>query len=227
MSPHFHSLVVVTYGRSGSTLLQGLLNTLPGVVVRGENAFFVEPLYRSDQRLSEFAASYRSDAASRGPRSPGFGADEIDEDRYRLGLSRLIRSQLQGASRDRPCVLGFKEIRWADLDGHDWAPFTDWLETVMPNLGYIVHTRKRSDVRASGGWPEVPRARFDRMMRRTIGYQRFLIETRPDRVYKSKYERLIADPLAEYQSLSEWLGIPTTPQGRRRWGDALRLRHSL
>lgn len=227
MSQPFDSLVVVTYGRSGSTLLQGLLNTLPGVVVRGENAFFLEPLYRSDQRLSEFATSYRSDAASRGSRSPGFGADEIDLDRYRAGVSRLIRSQLQGASRDRPRVLGFKEIRWADLDSNDWAPFTDWLERVMPNLGYVIHTRKRSDVRASGGWPLVPRARFDRMMRRSIGYQRFLMETRPDRVYRSNYERLIADSLAEYKLLSGWLGIAATEQGGRRWSDTLRLRHSI
>ena len=29
---------VVTYGRSGSTLLQNVLNTIPGYCIRGENA---------------------------------------------------------------------------------------------------------------------------------------------------------------------------------------------
>ena len=28
---------VMTYGRSGSTLLMGLLNTIPGYLIRGEN----------------------------------------------------------------------------------------------------------------------------------------------------------------------------------------------
>jgi hypothetical protein len=30
-------LFIVTYGRSGSTLLQGILNSTPGVLIRGEN----------------------------------------------------------------------------------------------------------------------------------------------------------------------------------------------
>src|SRR5688572_1085508 len=30
-------LFIVTYGRSGSTLLQGVLNSIPGYLIRGEN----------------------------------------------------------------------------------------------------------------------------------------------------------------------------------------------
>ena len=56
-------LFVVTYGRSGSTLVQGLLNAMPGVLVRGENNLFVLPLFRSWDALASFqdaAATYAS-----------------------------------------------------------------------------------------------------------------------------------------------------------------------
>jgi hypothetical protein len=33
----FPNIFVVTYGRSGSTLLQGVLNGIPGFLIRGEN----------------------------------------------------------------------------------------------------------------------------------------------------------------------------------------------
>ena len=38
---------VVTYGRSGSTLVQGLLNAFPRVLVRGENDLYLLDLYRA------------------------------------------------------------------------------------------------------------------------------------------------------------------------------------
>src|SRR6056297_391020 len=41
------SVFVVTYGRSGSTLVQNLLNGLPGACVRGENENLLAPLVRA------------------------------------------------------------------------------------------------------------------------------------------------------------------------------------
>ena len=37
VDPDLRYLTVVTYGRTGSTVVQAALNALPGVVVRGEN----------------------------------------------------------------------------------------------------------------------------------------------------------------------------------------------
>ncbi|HEY9292796.1 MAG TPA: hypothetical protein VIP98_16060, partial [Microlunatus sp.] len=44
-------LFVVTYGRSGSTLLQGILNSIPGYLVRGENRSVLRHLYKYQQGL--------------------------------------------------------------------------------------------------------------------------------------------------------------------------------
>ena len=47
----FRHILIITYGRSGSTLLQGVLNGIEGVVLRGENdnAFF--DLYKTYKKL--------------------------------------------------------------------------------------------------------------------------------------------------------------------------------
>lgn len=37
----FGSILVITYGRSGSTLLQGILNSIDGILIRGENHNFL------------------------------------------------------------------------------------------------------------------------------------------------------------------------------------------
>ena len=42
---------MVTYGRSGSTLLMGLLNTLPGYLIRGENRDALHHLFLFDQTM--------------------------------------------------------------------------------------------------------------------------------------------------------------------------------
>src|SRR3954464_1127587 len=53
---------VVTYGRSGSTLVQGLLNALPGTLVRGENNFYILPLFQAWSLASAFQARFMNSA---------------------------------------------------------------------------------------------------------------------------------------------------------------------
>ena len=43
--PDLGYIFIVTYGRSGSTLLQGILNSIPGYLVRGENRQALRHLY--------------------------------------------------------------------------------------------------------------------------------------------------------------------------------------
>ncbi|MHB1068086.1 MAG: hypothetical protein ACYC2Z_11785 [Candidatus Nanopelagicales bacterium] len=45
MSRDLRFVTVVTYGRTGSTVIQAALNALPGVVVRGENYAAMRGLY--------------------------------------------------------------------------------------------------------------------------------------------------------------------------------------
>ena len=49
---------VMTYGRSGSTLLMGLLNTIPGYLVRGENDDALRYLYDFHRTCVERSQSW-------------------------------------------------------------------------------------------------------------------------------------------------------------------------
>ena len=45
------TLLIVTYGRSGSTILQSLAQTIPGCHTAGENYNALEGLFRASQRI--------------------------------------------------------------------------------------------------------------------------------------------------------------------------------
>jgi hypothetical protein len=71
--PSFRLSFVVTYGRSGSTLLQGLLNSIPRYCIRGENYNAMFYMFRAYQQLEggseEIGAGSRPIRASRGMES--------------------------------------------------------------------------------------------------------------------------------------------------------------
>ena len=78
-SPQY--VFVVTYGRSGSTLTQGMLNTLPRTLVRGENNLYLLPLYRAYNGLKTFAEKFAGAGAAK-PTSAFYGLRETDLDGF-------------------------------------------------------------------------------------------------------------------------------------------------
>ena len=83
---HFGSILIVTYGGSGSTLLQGVLNSLPNVVVRGENCDFCWGLYQAWKALCLAKQNWGNDESSSATHA-WFGAARLDPDRF-LQFSR-------------------------------------------------------------------------------------------------------------------------------------------
>ena len=69
--------LIVTHGRTGSTLLQGILNAIDGWHIKGENHNFAYGLYLSIQALTKSSEMrLKSDPSS--PTSPWFGIKEYD-----------------------------------------------------------------------------------------------------------------------------------------------------
>ena len=66
-------LTVVTYGRTGSTALQAALNTLPGVLIRGENYSALRGIETYVQAIAETADRHHAKRA----RHPWFGSSSI------------------------------------------------------------------------------------------------------------------------------------------------------
>ena len=151
---------IVTYGRSGSTVLQNLLNRLPGYLIRGENENALMHLVRSwaSVGLSRSGEKARQRDVATLPHQPWYGIEDVDGDAYGRALADLfIDSFLKPAPDTRVC--GFKEIRWhmghpPNLRGQSFFEIQlDFMRRFFPDAKFIFNTRDLDEVLASGWWP--------------------------------------------------------------------------
>ncbi len=199
---------VVTYGRSGSTLVQGLLNTLPRTLVRGENDLYLLHHYRAWAGVRQFQQSHADTGSRKGPRSAFYGIDEVDLDRFVSSTHDLAVAQMLGATPasevDR---LGFKEVLWHRIAADETADFVDWFEQVFPGARYVLNRRDHESVAGSGFWRRQDPQEVMRAIRRVEEIQDHLLATRPERTLLTRYEPLTGDDAAasdrELRALAE------------------------
>lgn len=185
---------VVTYGRSGSTLVQGLLNTLPGGLVRGENNLFVLPLFRSWSALLGYQKKYAGMAAGRGVQSAFYGIDDLRMDDFVDSARELAMGQLYGSVDPTEVqVLGFKEVAWHRIRPRETVAFFEFFDRVFPDARYVLHRREHENVVASGFWRREDPEAVDSSLRRVEAIQDRLRESRPERTHDTRYERLTND----------------------------------
>lgn len=148
---NFKSLLIITYGRSGSTLLQGLLNSIDGCVVRGENHDLFYDLFTVDKKIGEMP---RSDA-NRSPQDPWFGSHLYNKKFYRQMVKHFARETLLAGIGDKSSVkcYGFKEIRYVH-HAEDLGDYLSFLRKVFPDPAFIFNVRSHDDVAKSGWWGE-------------------------------------------------------------------------
>lgn len=152
---NFQSVLIITYGRSGSTLLQGLLNSIEGCVVRGENYNLCHGLFLSYRALQKTKAQpCNGDKSS----DPWFGAVWLDEQRFLEDARELIYHQLMPENAGTfPQCIGFKEIRYSppDIEFDLLHAYLDFLSKLFPNPAFIFLTRDHDQVVQSGWWKNV------------------------------------------------------------------------
>lgn len=146
-------IMILTVGRSGSTLLQGILNTFPGFLIRGENKGFLLNLQRAYQSIEY---SKRMASSSSTPTDPWFGAEVLDLDRLLDDFSTLTIRQLTGVENlAHVDVLGIKEIRWLekDMGSITVADHVAFIQKLFPRSKFIFLTRDIDQILASAWWP--------------------------------------------------------------------------
>ena len=190
LSRNYRYVFVVTYGRSGSTLVQGLLNTLPRSLVRGENNFYILPLYRS----LALVRSFKKKHAKHGPAktsSAFYGLNEIDAADFVRSTRDLVTRQLLGSRHPGSIdVLGFKEVLWHRITPKETSGFFDFLDRCFPGALYVLNQRDHERVVGSGFWQKQEQDEVMRAITRVEEIQQYLRDTRPDRVFDTRYEEL-------------------------------------
>ena len=206
---------VMTYGRSGSTLLMGILNSIPGWLIRGENRHAMRHLYEFHR--SGMAEKARVDAARASqPTHPWFGIEAFPEVVSLQHIRALAEATLLRPEPDTR-VTGYKEIRWYDADLPDYVAF---LRQVFPGARFVINTRRLEDVAASNYWThkDDPLGQVRAIEDKILGTAQVL----GDAAYRVHYDDFVADPEA-LRGLFDWLDEDYDPD---RINDVLARPHS-
>lgn len=209
-------LFVVTYGRSGSTLLMGLLNTLPGYLIRGENRDALHHLFLFDQTMRTESERWPK-RKTRQPTHPFFGIAGYPREKAVRQLRRIATDTVLRPREDTR-VTGFKEIRWYH---EDLAEYVAWLREVFPGARFLVNTRNHADVLASKWWAKgEDKSEWLADIERGI---LALAESLGDAAYRVHFDEYVADPTA-LRGLFAWLGEEYDDESVRA---TLAVRHSV
>ncbi len=184
---------IVTYGRSGSTLLQNLLNAIPGYQIRGENNNALFHLFKAWQAI-ERAESLRAMRESGMPSDqthPWYGGELIDLDEVGQALVQgFVRSILKPAPDVR--VSGFKEIRF-HAHPNVFSLYLDFIHRYFPNARFVFNTRDHAAVTRSGWWAKMPSDKVVRLLSKTDALFDDYAKAHPDRGFRMHYDDYVAD----------------------------------
>lgn len=208
-------LFVVTYGRSGSTLLQGILSATPGVMIRGENGGALADLFRFHDTIR-----HHQDRLARPeplpPSHPWWGIDGYPS---ATALRDIRLLMLETVLRPEPDtrVVGFKEITWLP---ERVAEYLEFVRAVFPGARFVLNTRDLAHVSASKWWATRPDAMAE--LRELEARYVEALDALGDLAFHVHYDDYVEDP-SRLRGLFDWLGEPFDEQRVRAVMD---VRHS-
>ncbi len=154
----FDTVFIITYGRSGSTLLQGVLNSIDGYLVRGENYSTLFEIFRAYNALEYGRYHYGKDR--RYTYDPWYGMDRIDPVLFAQKLLTAFREEVIKPEPHHR-VVGFKEIRYGSLyipSDEEYFEYMAFLRRFFPRAAFIFNERDLSATSKDGWWAEDPMA---------------------------------------------------------------------
>ena len=214
---------IVTYGRSGSTMVQNLVNSIPGYEIRGENNNALLPLATSYRAIldAETMAEMRRRQQPSDQTHPWFGAEKAFPKPYGRQLAQaFVKTVLKPSPGTR--VSGFKEIRFhSDPEKFDIG--LDFITEFFDNAKFIFNTRDHDAVSRSGWWARQRPEQVKSVLQRAEALYDAYIAREPDRAIRIHYDDYTGRPEA-MKPLFEFLGEPFDEEMVARVMD-LRLDH--
>ena len=197
-------MFIVSYGRTGSTLLQTILQSIPGYFIRGENWNALYPLYRSVQMVRH--AKHHHGRIPIPPSHPWYGSHEMEPDRYSRALVRLFLHEILSPPPGQR-VIGFKEIRFHNAKGNDFIQFMNFMARFFAPAKFIFNTRNADEVMQSKWWQNIDPAEARAMIETAEAQFDSYIAEHPDTCYHARYEDFRHDPLG-LAPMYDFLGEP-------------------
>ena len=200
------SLFVVTYGRSGSSLLQKILNSIDGYKINGENLNGLFFLFKSCQAISRTHETWQGGS----PTIPWIGADKIEAERY---VAEVVEAFIRRVIRpdENTRVAGFKEIRYVDCTEQDFFGMMNFLLRCFPNAKIVFNTRAAAKVARSGWWRDSEESAVVAMVERMDWWFKRLCEEHPQTCYQVSYDDFTNDP-GTLTGLFDFLGEVFDPE---------------
>lgn len=152
----YRYVFILTYGRSGSTLLMGILNSLPHYCIRGENNNVLYRLFEAHKSLTKarVEAVLNSDKLT----NPWFGLNETDPHRFAEGLIEAFVANVLKPGRSHTTI-GFKEIRHSYAEISDFDGYIAFIRERFAGCRIIFNHRNLEEVVKSKWWSTMPTAR--------------------------------------------------------------------
>jgi len=132
---------VITYGRSGSTLLNGILNSIPGYRILGENNNMFPMIKKTYMMACEALGAnvqMETEFGLLGSRNSWYNPQTLS------GIKQVFRDFMGGFldPDDKYSTVGFKEIRYQNMQ--DLEGFLIWLN-LLTDCKFIFLTRSLED----------------------------------------------------------------------------------
>ncbi|WP_020401486.1 glycosyltransferase family A protein [Kordiimonas gwangyangensis] len=212
---------VVTYGRSGSTLVQTVLQSIDGYFMRGENENVLYGIFSAWRRAHSIRQ--RFDTRRKVPENgPWFGADEVDAEAFADRMVDAFIAEIVRPPEDAR-VVGFKEIRYGDLEEDELVEFLEFMRRFFPRARFVFNTRAWQDVAKSSWWQDMGEGFVENLVSRSDrAFARFAAAY-PSECHTMRYEDY-ADSIEPFKALFDFLGEPIA-EGRLRELAAQKLEH--
>lgn len=222
MPLRFRHIFLITYGRSGSTLLNGILNSIPGVCMRGENYGALAHLGRAVEAITK--TREKANDPHMPPDTPILafhGSTLVDPTGFRRKLVAAFVDHVLRPPSDAVAI-GFKEIRFVvtQMSEAEYDQHIEFLFESFERPCILFNSRKWIDVAQSEWWRKDPHA-VERIQQCEERFRRTM-RLHPDSTFWVEYDRYIRDPDA-LRDLYAFLGAEFDRAAIER---VLQVRHS-
>lgn len=198
------TIFIVTYGRSGSTLLQSVLQSIPGAHIRGENGGALEGLFRASSALRQ---AHKQHGIEPHPADhPWHGMSEVRVSGFERRLAQAFVTDVLRPPEDARWI-GFKEVRYIQM-GTQLPDFLNFCRRVFHNPFFVFNSRNIEDVAKSGWWATQPLDEVRFKLKRSDEIFARYAGNNPDVSHHVVYEEMLANPGAMLRPLFDKLDEP-------------------